>query len=319
VPCILCGVNPPIRNSHVIPRLAFRRLRWGSPLDAFVHTANLNRLIQDGWKADLLCGSCESLFSRWETWFANYLLDPFEQGRARALVYDERLGLFSASLHFRHLEYQIRMAPGSATSADLALRDRLRGMCATLSPTDPQVFQYIQLLEPVRSIGVFAPGINSYLFEAIDPRVVQNVDGIPSSMSFVKLQGVLLVACDIDLERVMPQPGLLTGHRINAAGRLALAHQSGALLTEAEPIVASRVEDMQLNYGRMSPRQLARIRERIATDPDRQRRRARRSYELDMYLLAQSRLRDRRLPQFLWRAVAAVCRAFNWVPPARRP
>lgn len=318
VTCRLCGLNPPIQNSHVIPKLAYRRLKAGSPLDAFVHSASVNRFVQDGWKGPYYCEGCEKRFNAWETYFANTVLDPFLEGRSRVFAYDERLPLFCASVHFRYLDFMILSSPAAAKPADHTLHDLLKQMCLTDTPTHPAVFQYLQLLRPVRSLAVFPPGINTYLFEAVDASVQQDVGGAPSSLSFVKLPGALLVTSGFDLGQVVTRPGALDSHRLGATGRFSVRAQSGALLDEAREIIVPRIAAIQSSYSAMSDRQMGKIMARIAADPDREVRRCRRSYILDRNLLLLSRLRDWGLPRPLRDIVALILRPLGVMPRARR-
>lgn len=317
MPCQLCGLHPPIQNSHVIPKLAYRRLKAGSPLDAFVHSGSVNRLVQDGWKGPYYCERCEKRFNAWETYFANTILDPFLEGRSRVFSYDERLPLFCASVHFRYLDYMFTSNPAAAKPADHALRDLLKQMCLTEAATHPGVFQYLQLLRPVTSITVFPPGINTYLFEAVDASVQQDVGGVPSSLSFVKLPGAMLVTSGFDLGGVVTMPASLDSHRLAASGVFRVVDQSGALLDEAREIIVPRMEAIQASGGAMSERQMNKILARIAADPDREVRRSRRSYLLDRHLLRVSRLRDWGVPRPLRDLVALLLRLFGVMPPGR--
>lgn len=318
LPCQLCGLHPPIQNSHVIPKFAYRRLKEGSPLNAFVHSGNVNRFVQDGWKGPYYCEACEKLFNGWETYFVNTVLDPFLRGRARAFAYDERLPLFSASVHFRFLDLMITSSPAAAKPADHTLRDALKQMCLTRTASHPAVFQYLQLLRPVTSIAVFPPGINTYLFEAVDASVQQDIGGTASSLSFVKLPGALLVTTGFDLGQAVAHPPAIDGHRLGPNGVFRVARQSGALLDEGREIVIPRVEAIQQNYTAMSARQMEKIQARIKADPDREVRRAHRSYLQDRYLLVLSRLRDWGVPRLLRPPLAVPLHLFGLMPPARR-
>jgi len=288
-------------------------------LNGFVHSASLNHLIQDveqGWKGPWLCQNCEQLFNRWETWFVNRFVDPFARSRRR-FPYDQSLSLFAASLHFRHLHLQITTSQAKARPHDQQLREDLRDMCLAKNPHHPRVFQYIQLLTPVKTVDHFQPGINTYLFESVHPSIQQNVDGIPSSMSFFKLPSALLVTCDFDLNLVMPTPNLLQAHTIQAAGVFNVAAQSGALLNEAAEIVAPVAQQIQDNYSQMSDRQREKIRQRIMNDPDREIRRARRSFDADQYLLIQVRLLRWRCPRLIVGLLATIAHNVGWMPPNR--
>ena len=161
--CILCQQNPPIENSHIIPKLVYRRLKEGSPLNSFRHSSMFAKPIQDGWKADLLCRDCEDRFSRLETWFANEVYDPFLDRRTMTLGYDERLALFGASLHFRNVYFQLRENAALTYQAAELLCENLRKMCLNSEHVRAGVFQYIEFARPFANARHWPPGINSYV------------------------------------------------------------------------------------------------------------------------------------------------------------
>jgi hypothetical protein len=284
--CVLCGLNPPIKESHIVPKFVFKRLKQGSPLDSLRNSENINKPYQDGWKGDYLCEDCEARFSKWEDWFVKAVYDSFRAGAATTFPYDERLALFAASLHFRNYAFQTRMKPGAETAGDKALAEELRQMCLTSVAQRPGVHQYVQLLVPIKTIDVFPPGVNTYLFEAADLVVMQWKDG--RSLSFVKLPDVLFVTSSFDLNTEMPEPHLLDGHLIHPAGILDLAAQSGALLAEAKDHVIGRTTGIQANYTKMSAAQFQKIQDKINADPDKEKSRAHRTYEWDLALLKLS-------------------------------
>jgi len=65
--CALCGADPEagLRLSHVVPSFVFLRLKDTAVTGGLraAGTPNLRR--QDGWKARLLCGECETRLGVW--------------------------------------------------------------------------------------------------------------------------------------------------------------------------------------------------------------------------------------------------------------
>lgn len=75
--CQLCGETyPKLNQSHIVPKLVYKRIKK--------HTSSrfrdLNRItlpLQDGEKHEMLCDSCEEIFSKFETKFAAEFFDPY--------------------------------------------------------------------------------------------------------------------------------------------------------------------------------------------------------------------------------------------------
>lgn len=100
--CALCGKTTTLEMSHIIPKLAIRRLKRTS-IGAIRNTANPNVPIQDGEKQYLLCGECEDLFSKYETYFANTVFNPYLDRVKTEFNYDKRLFYFLTSVSWRCL------------------------------------------------------------------------------------------------------------------------------------------------------------------------------------------------------------------------
>lgn len=102
--CILCQQRPPIQHSHIVPKFAIRRLKKGNPIGTLIHSDEINKVEQDGWKRDYLCLQCEKRVSKLEDWFCKKVYDPFIETQISSFVYDGRLLEFSVSLYFRYLK-----------------------------------------------------------------------------------------------------------------------------------------------------------------------------------------------------------------------
>ena len=84
--CKLCGSPSPLRKSHILPEFVYR------PTYDATHTAILLDLNhgrrskrQQGLRERMLCESCEQLFNKWETYFANLWLHPTASHRPTQL------------------------------------------------------------------------------------------------------------------------------------------------------------------------------------------------------------------------------------------
>jgi hypothetical protein len=68
--CKLCGKIAKLCRSHILPNLAYRRIRDETNRMAEVTFFGKGREVQTGHWEHLLCLDCEQRFSRWETYFA---------------------------------------------------------------------------------------------------------------------------------------------------------------------------------------------------------------------------------------------------------
>lgn len=75
--CALCKEKDvEIRQSHIIPKLAYKRVR-SVPNSRFRILNNIKKPLQDGEKKHMLCDDCEKFFNKYETMFANKFFDSF--------------------------------------------------------------------------------------------------------------------------------------------------------------------------------------------------------------------------------------------------
>ncbi|WP_191559403.1 hypothetical protein [Metabacillus idriensis] len=102
--CALCGNQAELKLSHIIPKFVFRYLKKDSFTGRMRMTSDPNRAVQDGDKIYLLCGTCEGLFSKNETYFSNTIYRPFKEGGFNGLKYDkDSLYFFITSVNWRTL------------------------------------------------------------------------------------------------------------------------------------------------------------------------------------------------------------------------
>lgn len=105
--CRLCQVDAELRLSHILPAFSYRWLRKSSGNSPLRETTEPDLRIQDGRSEYLLCGSCEVLFSRCETDFANKLFYPYIAEPQGHFHYSRWLLNFCVSVSWRVLSFYI--------------------------------------------------------------------------------------------------------------------------------------------------------------------------------------------------------------------
>jgi len=103
--CKLCQNNDDLRDSHILPRFLGKYLKDTSAtgfLMAVDSEGNPSRS-QDLHKMKLLCDGCESILNEAETFFANTIFHPFNQGNLKVIPLDDRLAKFAVSVSLRAL------------------------------------------------------------------------------------------------------------------------------------------------------------------------------------------------------------------------
>jgi hypothetical protein len=105
--CRLCGKESVLEESHIVPKLVYTWLKTSSGTGFLRSGLNPNQRVQDGHKLFLLCGTCEDVFSRWETQFANHIFHPFNKGEMHSTPYDAWLLKFCVSVSWRVLHFFI--------------------------------------------------------------------------------------------------------------------------------------------------------------------------------------------------------------------
>ena len=287
--CILCRTKPPIKNSHVVPKFAVKRLKAGNPIGTLVHSNNPRQVHQDAWKSDLLCKECEKAFCLWEDWTCKHIFDPFLKNGNVKVKYDEKFGLFAASLCFRYIQRAFDENPQKQVSPVFqAMFDNLRESLLKKNFPGISSYLYAQFFQPVTLPGQFPPGVNTYFFESIDGECFRYI--IPplglTWMVYVKLPGCFFILSGCDLKMIFRPPSLVDSHLIQPTGVLDSALQSGKIIALVSDTVIRQSREIQLHYSKMPAERLARNMAKIAAVQNKQQYRAHKSFELDNQLLA---------------------------------
>lgn len=74
--CALCEKEAVLKQSHIIPKLVYKRIR-SNKRSRFRSLDNFTQVLQDGEKRPMLCQECEELFSSYEVKFVSNFLNDY--------------------------------------------------------------------------------------------------------------------------------------------------------------------------------------------------------------------------------------------------
>jgi len=102
--CALCKSDKLLKESHIIPKFVFDRIKENSPT-GFLRGGLLmpNKRVQDGDKANMLCQACEQRFSQAERAFAENIFKPYHEFGTTSFTYGPWLSYFISSVNWRGL------------------------------------------------------------------------------------------------------------------------------------------------------------------------------------------------------------------------
>lgn len=171
--CRLCQTDSDLQLSHILPAFTYRWLRESSGNGHIRNSVEPNKRVQDGLKRYWLCASCEGLFSRHETAFANRLFYPYLCESGRAFPYSNWLLNFCTSVSWRvlrlytdenHLKDWTPEALEYVSQAETAWREYLLGHRQNPGRFQQHLLPLDQITSTSRNLE---PNINRYLMRAI--------------------------------------------------------------------------------------------------------------------------------------------------------
>lgn len=108
--CRLCRCeNVSLRESHIVSKMFYNTLKKKSLTGIMRQNINPNKGVQDGLKTSLLCGRCEELLSKYETYFSDniYLETVKKEGESCFNSRDDNMSYFLLSIAWRVMLYTL--------------------------------------------------------------------------------------------------------------------------------------------------------------------------------------------------------------------
>lgn len=289
--CILCQLNPPIENSHVVSKFFFRWLKACTPHGTLRHTDDIGKPYQDGWKSDYLCSSCERTFSKWEGTFSAKFFRPWVVKAQTTYQVTEEISLFLASIHFRCLQQALDKNPQKGLAQLKVMHQELRQVCLAklLPPTGCHFYmEFVPLItDPARGFPV---GSNTYLHQSVhgttfpfySPHTNEEV-----TISYVKLPSIITLFSCSDLEKTFGLPGTV-GTVVPKTGTMDTSTQGGLLVQLMNDTIAESAATIQQSYSQIPPKQLRKNIQKIQSAPNPGGFRAHEIFLADMALMPPS-------------------------------
>jgi hypothetical protein len=197
--CRLCTVEAELRESHRIPKFVFHWLKETSPV-GMRQSTNPNIRVQDGWKEHFLCGSCEALFSIWESEFSRHIFRPYhDRGHddRATLYYADWCLPFCVSVSWRILCFSLETGntPELSENQRAAAEEALATWRAYLLGEQPNPGAFEQHIFPIDTLEsgprqLMSPFLNRYFLRAVQEDVIANGKEV---LTFAKLGRILLI------------------------------------------------------------------------------------------------------------------------------
>ncbi len=285
--CILCKINPPIENSHIVPKFALKRLKKGNPIGSLIHSAKINKVEQDGWKKNYLCNNCEQRFSKLEGWFCKNVYDPFIQKNLNSFSYDLKLMEFSVSLYFRYNQLVIDSNDKDQNCSEIT--QILDDFSNRLIAFDYQnVYSYLSFHQEVTRLDQgYVPGINTYFFECIDGGMFDYyIDNSHKFwVMFVKMPYLYFLWSGENLEKIFKNNPEVKNYQIKDSGFYNISARNTCLDHLLKEEFNRRALKIQYGYLAMDDSRLNNIKTRISQTQNIGNFRSSYSYNFDINLL----------------------------------
>ncbi|MFX0199604.1 MAG: hypothetical protein ACFFCW_26070 [Candidatus Hodarchaeota archaeon] len=101
--CALCKKDSVPKKSHIVPKFVSKWLKKTSATGFMRGVKEPKKRLQDLPRLPLLCGDCEQLFSKLESYFASKIFHPILDGKEKEVSYDEDFQRLIVSLNWRTL------------------------------------------------------------------------------------------------------------------------------------------------------------------------------------------------------------------------
>ena len=187
--CGLCGASGPVKESHIIPSFIGKWMKSTSPTPYLRYGIEKDKRQQDLFTMQLLCDTCETLFSGWETRFASDIFHPSTSDQT-VFSYKQWLVRFAASLSWRALQFRKSMdVPGQAEVDPILakMEDHLAGF---LLGNEKHVGQFTQHIYHVSGLDApvypGSPMLNRYLTRTAEIDFLRT-DDLSEVIVYVKL------------------------------------------------------------------------------------------------------------------------------------
>ena len=192
--CFLCKQKKELKLSHIIPNFVGNWIKETSATGLLRGVINPNKRLQDSPKIKLLCGDCEQIISKYESYFANKIFYPFFQDDIEDFEYDDNLIKFIISLAWRILlftyDVQVEKDPWIKDHLDLA-EETWRRFLLGNEALDESFEHHLLFLDYIESSDNIPNDFDWYTLRGADATLVSNNDTV---FCYVHLPWMIMVS-----------------------------------------------------------------------------------------------------------------------------
>ena len=182
--CPLCRNSAELCDSHIIPQFVFDWLKRTSSTGFLRLLSSINRRVQDGHTDQMLCASCENLFSGWEKEFAETVFKPFHDTETEVVDYSAWMLKFAVSIVWRVLVVSRQLGLNNYSTHQLSMVDsaletwREFLIADSTAPRLPNI--RLLLLDPAvnTSLPNVPEDLNRYFMRAVETDVCKSLTGM---------------------------------------------------------------------------------------------------------------------------------------------
>ncbi len=267
--CILCQNNPPIENSHVVPKFIVRYLKDQSPVSYLKHSWDYNKKLQDGWKGAHLCAECDNeTVSEWEGHFKKNWFTPFIVDQKDELFVDEKILYFLLSLLFRYSEFFIERNPSRSDShLPVNLQNQTRGLLINeeCKKIGSEFYIYSAFVHPIIDNKNFLPGINQLLFNSYNGILLPPEGKLPS-ITLIWIPSFLFIFSETALDSVDEIKALNICNSLELNKELKTNFQNWDLLYLVKSVLNKQVNNMNVSQKKQRKEDFNKLKELFQKD-----------------------------------------------------
>jgi len=268
--CILCQKNPPIQNSHIMPKFIVKYLKAQASVNYLKHSWDFNQKLQDGFKGNYLCATCDNVIvSNWENYFKRNWFDPFVGTQKDKLLITEEILSFLLSLLLRYSEHFLQINPGRNDShLPKTLQNLTRDLITfkQYHKIGSEFYIYSAFIHPIIDNNNFLPGINQLLFNSYNGILLPHEGYLPT-ITLIWIPSFLFIFSEKSLESINEIKVLNIFNSLKLNMTLQTSSQNLGLLYLVNGILNRHTSNMNISQIKQIKKDFDKLKESFQKDP----------------------------------------------------